>query len=469
MISGENRGVNIHPVVVCSAIAVFWILAAVGLLLMPHMETINDTLVDSKITAVYYSQFRSSITESQKIAYIQNDNESKMQISTDRLSTVDVATRAIARSPHDNTNTINETYYGDDFYFIEEIDLIENDIPLAYYTEAEAEAGAKAEAGAEAETEAGAGADQPDEEAEPAQDAEPMQDAEPQPLITTLNELIEEIQSGATEITLGDEIRVDRDVDLGAITSTTVTIYPAGPNKRHFNVAANYTVSFGGRIILDGKDTGGGIYVMPGDLTVTINNAVIQNCYSNNIGGGISSYSSGLLTINGGIISNNKAEYDGGGIAAFGPVIIQNNVTITGNEAFGSGGGILTAGAKDEAIIRNNVKILNNKAGTLGGGIFADGGLTIYGDVIILGNIAQAGGGIFATSTTEPVNIKSDVEILYNTAEILGGGIYADSEHIEISDDTAIQNNEASLSDDDIFIPELSDALKPEDEEEITP
>ena len=444
MISGETRGVNIHPVVVCSAIAVFWIMAAVGLLLMPHMQTNKDAVIDSKITAVSYTQIRSSNPESPKISYVQTDNESKMQISIDRLGTVNATNHTTAISQDYYANISDETYYSEDYYSGDKIDIIDNDVPLSSYD-------------SEADT------DQPDEE------IDSMQEIELPPAITTLGELIEEIKSGVTEITLGDEIRIDRDVDFGALTTGTVTLYSAGPNVRHFNVAASYTVSFGGRIIIDGNGTGGGIVIMPGDLSVTINNAVIQNCYSHTIGGGISSFSNSLLTINGGIISNNKADNDGGGIAAFGPIIIQNNVTIAENSAAGSGGGILAAGLKDEAVIRNNVKILNNTAGTMGGGIFADGGLMIYGNVIILGNIAHAGGGIFATSTTEAVNIKSDVEILYNTAEILGGGIYADSEHIEISEDTAIQNNEASLSDDDVFIPDISDALKPEDGEEIMP
>ena len=153
--------------------------------------------------------------------------------------------------------------------------------------------------------------------------------------------------------------------------------------------------------------------------------------------------SSGTLTINGGIIKDNRAEYDGGGISMFGPFTVQGEVTVIGNEAGGSGGGILAAGMTDTAIIQNNVIIANNRAGTFGGGIFAEGGLRVSDNVTIQGNEAYAGGGIYSGSVTESVTIRNDVKIIYNKATTLGGGIFAEG-GVTIGGDVPITSNEAN-------------------------
>ncbi len=142
-----------------------------------------------------------------------------------------------------------------------------------------------------------------------------------------------------------------------------------------------------------GSSDGGGI-LNRGDLT--LNNMVLQGNYASNTGGGIFNDSpsrsnlGNRLTINGGSLSDNSAQA-GGAIDGFLTPINLTNVTISNNQAQGSGGGInLTGGTLNitGGSVTGNTALYNN-----GGGIVTynytrnpDNTVTYYDSAVTISN-----------------------------------------------------------------------------------
>jgi predicted outer membrane repeat protein len=173
-------------------------------------------------------------------------------------------------------------------------------------------------------------------------------------------------------------------------------VYASGSTVSfHDNVFSQNSAGQGGAIYLDGCT--GSI----ADNTIS-SNAVVVNT---EIAGGGAMYLTNCsgLTLTNNTISMNSAdvgvpgEYHGGGIRIFGS---------TGIEV--SGGGILY-----------------NDAGGSGGGIYCEASeLTLTG-VLIRKNTANIGAGVSTAFDTLATLTATDCEFLWNTATILGGGIYA--------------------------------------------
>jgi uncharacterized repeat protein (TIGR01451 family) len=120
-------------------------------------------------------------------------------------------------------------------------------------------------------------------------------------------------------------------------------------------------------------------------------------------------------------------------------VTIQN-VTITGGNVAGPGGGIYSKGA---IMNLNSVTVFSNTADN-GGGLYIDGGSPTLSTLNIYSNTAtQNGGGVYSvgTSPTSPYNVSSSV-IMTNTATN-GGGFYVASGMVSMSG-ASVKDNIAS-------------------------
>lgn len=149
--------------------------------------------------------------------------------------------------------------------------------------------------------------------------------------------------------------------------------------------------------------TGGGMYSY-GPVTVT------WSTFRKNIGNGIYSIN-GPLSITGSTISDNS----NGGIL----IINQNasivNSTISENENPGysyDGGGIYYAGTGDQALLLRNVTITGNQAYNSGGGIFMfdlHGGQVVMANTILAGNLAGTQGpDCYGTVDLQGYNLIGD-------------------------------------------------------------
>ena len=110
---------------------------------------------------------------------------------------------------------------------------------------------------------------------------------------------------------------------------------------------------------------------------------------------------------------------DGGGIhVESGVQVIVDNVVVTDNSATGSGGGIYNAGT----LTVSNSTISDNKAGNSGGGISASNGAIQINNVTVSNNEAtNDGGGVFLSNGTHNL---TNVTISGNTAGDEGGGVF---------------------------------------------
>ena len=164
---------------------------------------------------------------------------------------------------------------------------------------------------------------------------------------------------------------------------------PAGTYFTHLTIKTDVTLSGAGSAatIVDGSGAGGVIWVSSG-ATVEISDLTIQNG-SSGVSGGI--FYGGTLTVSRITVIGNSATNTGGGIGDGGThgTLTVNDSTITGNTAGNTGGGIRNSGT----LIVNNSTITGNTAGNTGGGIRNSGSATINDSTITDNTAGNTGGG----------------------------------------------------------------------------
>ena len=211
---------------------------------------------------------------------------------------------------------------------------------------------------------------------------------------------------------------------------------------------ANATLD-GNMIVANDADwTGGGAFIV-GHAPMITGNTIAENT-STNDGGGIYLHQS-QATLQGNTVRANVSDDDGGGIRVFesAAMIVAN--TIIGNQAGDGGGGVRVSHVPAtlvDNIVRENMaggtgggmdldndsstvrggEIANNRAGGSGGGIFAWLGPWNghhFEDVVISGNHAWQGGGIYLVDELQPVVMRG-LKLEGNTAA-KGAGLMVSS------------------------------------------
>lgn len=211
----------------------------------------------------------------------------------------------------------------------------------------------------------------------------------------------------------GANITVTADIDLSnstlsIATNTTVTIDLGGHTldrnltQRGENGGQVITVREDATLNLSNGTLKGGWGGDSGGInneggTVNLTNVTITGCTGDDRGGGICNRSGGTLTMTGGSVKNSTSNdhgnpSGGGGIFnAEGATATLTGVTITGNEAMGTGGGgICNYGTLNI----DGCTIRNNTARTSGGGIWSGNEkhlLRMQGAVVITDNTADGG------------------------------------------------------------------------------
>ena len=168
---------------------------------------------------------------------------------------------------------------------------------------------------------------------------------------------------------------------------------------------------------------------------VICNNSVVDNSSANNYGGGIGFY--GSLSVSGVVISGNTAGF-GGGIALYANSanadnsLVVSSSTICGNTAnnsYGSsyayGGGIAatSAGSYTYAVSLTDVDLVDNYAEGLGGGLFctAYSTVTVIDSAFVGNETEEAGGGLYGGYCDLSV---VDSVFANNAGASYGGAIY---------------------------------------------
>jgi CSLREA domain-containing protein len=189
-----------------------------------------------------------------------------------------------------------------------------------------------------------------------------------------------------------------------------------------------------------GDGNGGGIYIWPGNNTVTLTNSTISG-NSAFFGGGYYTDGSSSVTLTDSTISGNTSSSTGGGIFHNGGTLTLTNTAVSSNTAGASGGGIRLSGGVTASLTGSTVN------GNLSSGTNNGGGIHLLGvgttatltDSVVSGNTAYRGGGIYneATLTLTGSTVSG------NTATQHGGGIINDGTLTAIN--TTLSGNMANI------------------------
>ncbi|NIM94739.1 MAG: DUF11 domain-containing protein [Anaerolineales bacterium] len=177
-----------------------------------------------------------------------------------------------------------------------------------------------------------------------------------------------------------------------------------------------------GRTTIDGEDSKRGINIENG-LSVVIENFTIQNCDSNDFGGGIKNGSRSDLTLSNSIIRDNYASSGGGAISTGSGTLTIYNSSIVGNSVYGGGGAISTFGG---TTILNNSVVRDNYAFQWGGAFNNNCANLYINNSTISGNSTDSGGGgILHSCTGYTLSVNSSTISDNTSMGSEGGGIRA--------------------------------------------
>ncbi len=162
----------------------------------------------------------------------------------------------------------------------------------------------------------------------------------------------------------------------------------------------------------DGKDAGGGVYVI--SATITVHDSWLSGNTAE-LGGGMFLRGSNA-TLGGNTVVSNSASIGGGGLfLVTSDAALSGNTVISNTSAFG--GGLLLQSST--ATLSGNTLLFNNVA-QLGGGLFMEGcDATLSGNTVASNTASVGGGGLFLTTSEATLGENT---VTSNTAAF-GGGI----------------------------------------------
>ena len=208
--------------------------------------------------------------------------------------------------------------------------------------------------------------------------------------------------------------------------------------ERHFIVEGSLTLK---NIILDGNDTGGGVMINGGTLTMGTN-SIITDC-SANIGGGVYVWANSTFTMNdNSAVTQNNATTYGGGVYNLGTFTMNGTSSVSNNTSLSTAGGAYN---HSTFTMNGSSSVNGNKATAEGGGVQNDSlaVITVNSGASVKNNTAKRGGGIYSDGL---VNIVGGI-ISDNTAIENGGGIYMDLEDynkLTVAVGSVFSNNKAA-------------------------
>lgn len=239
--------------------------------------------------------------------------------------------------------------------------------------------------------------------------------------------------------------------DTITLPAGTYTLTLAGSNENSsadgdLDVLEDLTLNGAGSgtTIIDGNGAVTGERVLDirgGTPVVVINDVTLTGGQESGTGGGIQS--AGDLTITNSVIESNTAGLAGGGIINAGDLILDN-VTVTSNQSDLHGGGIHHSTGFLHII---NSEISHNQAldpSQAGGGLYQDGGALLISDSFFEFNEAEMGGGIAVASIGGVWNLLRVRVGSNNAGPGEGAGLYWDNSGTGYINKSQFQDNHAA-------------------------
>ena len=228
-----------------------------------------------------------------------------------------------------------------------------------------------------------------------------------------------------------------------------------GVNARHSsNVNISGNTTFSG----NSATSGGGVSAKDSSNVHISGNTTFSGNLARKNGGGVFTWPSGNVYISGNTtFSGNLARWRGGGVSVHSSNCINAlhiNVNISGNTTFSGnsarwGGGV--SAWCSNVVTRNNIAFTVNTAEYMGGSMYAfKCNIRFNGTGLLIGNKAQLdGGGIYVDGSN--LNFSANLTISNNTAQI-GGGIYSDNSTFSSNGHNLVERNVATYYGGGIFM-----------------
>ena len=212
------------------------------------------------------------------------------------------------------------------------------------------------------------------------------------------------------------------------ITGADLNNRGAGIKSNFPNLAINQSSISGNRA----TESGGGIYSVSGDVTLT-GSTVSGNSSAFYRGGGIYS-KSGDVKLSGSTVSSNTSGSTGGGIYSNLGDVTLTNATVSGNISGDNGGGIFSISG-DVTITGSTVS--GNSSGFHGGGGVSSAGMLDIASSTLSGNSARFGGAIRNSGIATIISST----ISGNTAVEAAGGIATNGGTLTVISSTITENS----------------------------
>ena len=216
-----------------------------------------------------------------------------------------------------------------------------------------------------------------------------------------------------------------------------------------------------------GQDVAGGAIDSIGGGTTTIVGSTFKGNQASN-GGAIGSLGSALTLVDSEVSENTATGSggnpgnggNGGGIVIdgensyFGVAVNLSGVKVTNNKGNGFGGGLFRTAYHDETTILDQCSFTGNsipdQSTSMAGGLYLQGTSITMTNSTVSNNSAKVAGGMYV-GPDSILSLTND-EITQNTAYIVGGGLFVDSNVSSGGDlSVTIANNQASAAFPDLF------------------
>ncbi len=231
-------------------------------------------------------------------------------------------------------------------------------------------------------------------------------------------------------------------VTLGATRDGTLVLCP-DTWYLHLEVAtADYAVvgmGGSGSTVLQGDGTAPILQARSGAAVIAVEGLTLSGGWGGD-GAGISGGSAVVdLTLDDVVVQDCFSYGDGGGIYLVGGSLAATDLVLDGNDAISSGGGIYLYGGTASF---SGLTVTGNTAGYISGGLYLTHGPFTLDDVLISGNQSAYGGGLMGYYGTLSM---SDCEVSGNAATTWGGGAYLHTASLSL-DSCQIFGNQAGTS-----------------------
>lgn len=230
-----------------------------------------------------------------------------------------------------------------------------------------------------------------------------------------------------------------------AVAGDTIVV---GPGIYRENLTINKSVTINGvsapTTIVDGGAARTVMHIPTGaPVNVAITGLTLRNGRSS-LGGGIWMENAGTLALTNVSVEGNIADESGGGILSNGPLTL-NSSTVANNRSAGTvgngGGGIYSCST---LVIVDSV-VAGNTSELWGGGLSSCGSTRLERSVVMNNTAQTEGGGIYHAGTALPLTLESS-SVISNTTRAAGGAITISAAVASLNNSTVSGNNGTGVS-----------------------